>query len=182
MTDTQKAEPNLETWRLFLVMGLVLAVFVYYAYRLYNLQVVEGVNYVARAEENRTTRVSDTTQRGIIYDRNGIVLARNVASYNVIITPAYLPGTLPFLYEEAVPGPIQDVYRKLSKLIGVPVSSGTINDETVKLFKPCETDMGIKEIVYIQDTTAPYDPVRIKCNIDQNIAMQIREQAADLPR
>ena len=73
------------------------------------------------------------------------------------------------------------MYRRLSKLIDVPVSSGTINDETVRLFKPCETDLGIREIAYIQDSTAPYDPVRVKCNIDAKMAMQIREMSADLP-
>ena len=64
-----------------------------------------GQSYLAQADENRTTRVSDTTQRGIIYDRNGIVLARNVASYNVTITPAYLPATLPIpIRRGPVPG------------------------------------------------------------------------------
>ena len=72
-----------------------MALFGFYAFRLFNLQVLDGQSYLAQADENRTTRVSDTTQRGIIYDRNGIVLARNIASYNVTITPAYLPETLP---------------------------------------------------------------------------------------
>ncbi len=189
MNDSQKAEPHLESWRLLVVYGLIIAVFVFYAFRLFNLQVLEGPDYISRAEENRTTRVSDTTQRGIIYDRNGIVLARNVASYNVTITPAYLPETLPITYEEVVPGPVQEIYRRLSGLLNIPVSAGaveqegvlTLTDEIVKVFKPCETSLGIKEIVYIQDTTAPYDPVRIMCNIDPDIAMQIREQTADMP-
>src|SRR5512146_1423132 len=131
MNDTQKADHHLEAWRLFMVMGLALAVFVFYAYRLFKLQVIDGANYVARAEENRTTRVSDATQRGIIYDRNGIVLARNVAAYNVTITPAYLPETLPITYEEAVPGPDQDVYRKLSRLIDMPISAGAVEQDGV---------------------------------------------------
>jgi penicillin-binding protein 2 len=188
MSETQKTTPNLDPWRLWVVYGLVIALFLFYAYRLFSLQIIQGPSFVARADENRMTQVSDTTQRGIIYDRKGIVLARNVASYNVTITPAYLPGTLPFLYNDPtdpVPGAIQEVYRRLSKLVGVPVTAGAVNgeltDEAVKVFKPCETTLGIKEIVYIQDTTAPYDPVRIKCNIDPDVAMQVREQAADLP-
>jgi penicillin-binding protein 2 len=189
MNDTQKAESPLEAWRLWLVMGVVLVIFSYYALRLFNYQVIKGPDYVARAEENRTTIVSDPAQRGIIYDRNGVVLARNIPSYNVTITPAYLPGTLPFLYEEDVPGPIQDVYRRLSKLIGLPATAGAVeqdgkmelSEESVKIFKPCETNLGIREIVYIQDSTSPYDPVRIKCNIDVTTAMQIREQLTDMP-
>lgn len=188
MNETQKAGPNLEMWRLWVVYGAVLLLFLFYAYRLFSLQVIHGPGFLDQAYENRITRVIDSTQRGIIFDRNGIVLARNVASYNVTITPANLPGTLPFFYNDPsdpVPGPIQEVYRQLSNLVGVPVTAGAVNgeltEEAVRIFKPCETDLGIKEIVYIQDTTAPYAPVRIKCNIDQNIAMRIREQADDLP-
>lgn len=188
MSETQKTETNLEPWRLLVIYGLVIVLFLFYAFRLFSLQILDGENFVSQADENRTTRVSDTTQRGIIYDRNGIILARNVASYNVTITPAFLPGTLPFGYndpEDPVPGTIQEVYRRVSNLIGVPVTAGAVNGELTKeqvqLFKPCETNLGIKEIVYIQDTTAPYDPVRILCNVDPSIAMQVREQVSDMP-
>lgn len=188
MSERDNTGTNLELWRLWIVYGFVILLFILYAFRLFSLQILDGSSFLAQAEENRTTRVSDTTQRGIIYDRNGIVLARNIASYNVTITPAYLPGTLPFEYnnpEDPVPGTIQEVYRHLSNLVGVPVSAGSINgeltEEQVRLFKPCESNLGIKEIVYIQDTTAPYDPVRIICDVDQSIAMQVREQAAEMP-
>lgn len=188
MNETTNTEPSLEMWRLRIIYFVVIVLFLFYAYRLFDLQILGGADFIAQADENRTTRVSDTTQRGIIYDRNGIVLARNIASYNVTITPAYLPGTLPFLYndpEDPVPGTIQEVYRHLSQLIGVPVSAGAVNgeltEEQVRLFKLCETELGIKEIVYIQDTTAPYDAVRVKCNVTQAVAMQVREHAADLP-
>jgi penicillin-binding protein 2 len=181
MNDLQNSQDKLEPWRLFIVYGLVIGLFFFYAFRLFSLQVLDGPNFLSQAEDNRTVRVSDTTQRGIIYDRNGIVLARNIASYNVTITPAYLPGLLPFGYDEQVPGTIQNVYRRLSALIGVPVSFGTMDEETIKVFSPCQTDLGIKEIVYIADTQAPYRPVRIACNVDQKIAMQVRELSADMP-
>lgn len=189
MSDVQKNTGGLNPARMWIVYLLVLAVFSYYAFRLFSYQVLNGASYLSEADENRTTRVIDTTQRGIIYDRNGIVLARNAASYNVVVTPAYLPETLPFLYEEDVPGTVQDVYRRLSSLTGVPVTAGTViedgimtlSEESIVLFKPCETELGIKEIVYIQDSTAPYDSVRIACDISADLAMQIREQQADLP-
>jgi penicillin-binding protein 2 len=169
----------LEGWRLRVVSILVLTLFAYYAYRLFTLQVLEGESYAAQATENRTTRISVPAQRGIIYDRNGVVLARNVPSFNVVITPANLPGLLPFGLDEVVPGEIQEVYRQLSRLVDVPVSSGTVDENTV--FTPCLSDLGIKQIVYIGDTTSPYDPVRVKCNIAESIARQIQERSADLP-
>jgi len=108
----------------------------------------------------------------LITDRNGSVLAKNVPSYNVVITPAYLP------LDE---GAIQGVFRELSSLIDLPVSQGELNEETVRLFTPCETDLGITQIVFIADSLAPYDPVRVKCNVDQTTAMVIQERSADLP-
>jgi penicillin-binding protein 2 len=181
MNHSEHIQDRLEPWRLFVVLMLVLSLFLFYAYRLFSLQIVNGASFVNQAEENRTTRVSDPTQRGIIYDRNGIVLARNIASYNVVVTPAYLPDLIPLRYSDPVPGSVQEIYRRLSALLDIPVSFGTIDEETVKAFSPCLTDLGIKEIVYIQDTTAPYTPVRIACNVNPAIAMQVREQAADMP-
>lgn len=180
---------NESAWRMWVVYAAIAVVFGYYALRLFTLQVVEGPSYLAQADENRITEVSVQTERGIIYDRNGVVLARNVASYNVTVTPALLPVVLPLTYEDPVPGADQEVYRRLSALIDVPVSAGaviedgekTLTDEQVRLFKPCDNDLGIKEIVYIQDSTAPYSPVRVKCNIDQETAMIIREKARDWP-
>ncbi len=179
MNDSDQSEDALEQWRLWVVYGLVLVLFLFYAYRLFKLQIIDGSTYQAQATENRITRISDPAQRGIIYDRNGVVLARNVPSYNVTITPAYLPGTLPFTLEETVPAGIQEVYRQLSLLIDIPVSKGAVTEDTV--FTPCDTDLGIKQIVYIGDTTSPYEPVRIKCNIDDQTAREVRERVADLP-
>ncbi|HEY9077012.1 MAG TPA: penicillin-binding protein 2 [Anaerolineaceae bacterium] len=172
MKEEVTSPHGFENWRLYLIYGVIITVFVFYAFRLFQLQILRGEDYVDRAEENRKTAVNIPTQRGIIFDRNGYVLARNVAAYNVTITPANLPED---------PGAIQEVYRKVSLYTGVPVSKGTTDTATVRSFKPCETDIGITQIVYIGDTNAPYDPVRIKCNVDANIALVIRENAADMP-
>ena len=175
----------IQNWRMITLYIVIAGVFLFFGIRLFSLQIVDGKTYLARADANRTNTISVPTQRGIIFDRNGTILARNVASYNVVITPAYLPGltgdkdgTTGQII--AIPGAVQGLYRKLSDLIGIPANNGVINDETVKLFKPCDTDLGIAQIVFIGDSLAPYDPVRIKCNIDQQVAMTIQEQAADL--
>ncbi len=56
--------------------------------RLFNLQILNGKTYALQAESNRTETISVAAPRGIIYDRNGILLARNTASYSIVITPA----------------------------------------------------------------------------------------------
>ena len=180
-SDTPSKPVMFEPWRFIVLYVIIGGIFAYYGLRLFSLQILDGGDYQAQAEENRITKVSIPTQRGIIFDRNGVVLARNTAAYNVVITPASLPvdNTVDTLLKPN--GAVQEVYRELSELIGVPVSSGQINDETVRLFKPCQTDLGITQIVYIGDTNAPYDPVRIKCNIPQKMAMTIKEKSADWP-
>ncbi len=170
--NEQTPPPNkIENWRysvIYVVIGLILAV---YVIKLFSYQILNNDTYLAQADENRTREISIQTQRGIIYDRNGYILASNVASYNVTITPALLPS------EE---GAMEEVFRQLSALIDIPVNNGEINDETVRLFTPCQTDMGITQIVYIARTNAPYSPVRVVCNIDETTAMIIRERTIDL--
>jgi penicillin-binding protein 2 len=161
-----------QNWRLYVVYGIILFVFGFFTFRLFSLQVINGADYLTRAEDNRTMTINVPTQRGIIYDRNGFVLARNTASYNITITPAALPSDA---------GAVQEVYRQLSAMIGVPVSQGLTDEATVKVFKPCDNDLGLTQIVYIADTNAPYNAVEVKCNVDQALAMTVRERAADLP-
>jgi penicillin-binding protein 2 len=167
-------------WRFIVLYVIIGLVFSFYLYRLFNIQIINGARYVAQALENRKTTISLPTQRGIIYDRNGIVLAQNVPSYNVVITPAYLPGDNGAI-TGSVSGSVQTIYRQLSQLIGVPITQGTINKDTVSSFTPCNTDLGITQIVFIGATNSPYDPIRIKCNVDSNTAMIVREKQSDWP-
>lgn len=186
MNGTNSERNSLQRWRFLVLYSLVAFIFAFFGYRLFTLQVVEGKDYQEQAETNRTEQISVQTRRGIIYDRNGFVLARNIASYNITITPAFLPDDPTVLGDSTkldtdLPASVQEVYRKLSKLIDVPVYQGEINDETVRLFKPCETDLGLTQVVYIADTNSPYTPVRVKCNVSEQLAMVIRSQASDLP-
>ena len=64
-----------------LAFGLLLA-------RLAYLQVVQHDTYAAKAEENRISIVPIAPNRGLILDRNGVVLARNYSAYTLEILPA----------------------------------------------------------------------------------------------
>jgi len=173
MKQTETVQRNLfEGWRLFIVLGVVFLIFAYYIAKLVDYQIVHGTEYLTRADDNRTVDVSTPTQRGIIYDRNGYVLARNVATYNVTITPANLPED---------DGARQEVYRQLAAVIGVPASQGNTDEETVRLYKECQSDLGIAQIVYIGETNAPYTPTPIKCNVDQTTALIVMQKAEDWP-
>lgn len=164
----ENSQQQFEPWRMRLVIGGLVLVLLIYIWRVFMLSVVQGQDYLEIAEENRISTITLFADRGIIYDRNGYVLARNVASYNVVITPALLPDD---------EGDNEVIFRELSALIDIPVSNGQVTDESARLFTPCNTDFGIKEIAYLGSSIAPYDPVKVKCDVSREVAMVIEENA-----
>jgi len=66
----------------------VLAAFALLFARLFHLQVVQHEAYASKAEENRISIVPIAPNRGLILDRNGVVLARNYSAYTLEIFPA----------------------------------------------------------------------------------------------
>jgi len=160
--------PALEAWRLYAFIGVIaFALFIFIA-RLFYLQVLEHENWLRQANANRTETISLASQRGVIYDRNGIVLAQNVASYNIIITPALLPDDA---------GDIEEIETELANLSGVPITKGSIEEPLI----PCGDNLGIREMVEIQTSFSPYDPVLIKCNVSRDLALAVKEKSVDWP-
>jgi penicillin-binding protein 2 len=173
MEDRQSPNRSiLSGGRILIVYALIAAVVLFYAYKLFSYQIINGENYTTRAEDNRSETISLATQRGLIYDRNGVVLARNVPSYNIVITPADLPSDI---------GAEQEVFRKLSAYIDIQAIAEDPDEEQVRNFTACQNDLAISQVVYIGESLAPYDPVEIKCNVDETTAMVVSEKTAELP-
>jgi penicillin-binding protein 2 len=66
----------------------VLAAFALLFARFFHLQVLQHNTYASKAEENRISIVPIAPNRGLILDRNGVVLARNYSAYTLEIFPA----------------------------------------------------------------------------------------------
>jgi len=56
--------------------------------RFVHLQILQHDTYASKAEENRISIVPIAPNRGLILDRNGVVLARNYSAYTLEIFPA----------------------------------------------------------------------------------------------
>ena len=56
--------------------------------RFYYLQVTQHQHYQTLAENNRISLIPTVPNRGLIYDRNGVLLANNFFVYTLEITPA----------------------------------------------------------------------------------------------
>lgn len=85
--------------RLAVAAGFVLLMFVLLFLRFFYLQVVMHDHYQTLAEANRISIVPIVPNRGIIVDRNGVVLAHNYSAYTLEITPGKA-GDLDALIEE----------------------------------------------------------------------------------
>lgn len=78
--------------RVFVVSVVVVVCFCLLAARLVYLQVVRHEDLRAQAESNRTSIVPIVPTRGLIEDRNGVVLATNYSAYTLEITPSKTNG------------------------------------------------------------------------------------------
>ena len=170
MSSNEGNKYEVPTWRRLVVYGLIVAVVGLMISRLVSLQVLSPETWTNQAIDNYTNEISEPAARGIIYDRNGYILARNIASYNVVITPADLPD------DDA---DIQRIYREVAELTGVP-AGGPVTDETLenaKLFSACVPGPSIADMVALGDSLAPYKPVKISCNISEELARVIKDSA-----
>jgi len=73
--------------RLAVAAGLVLFVFLLLASRFFYLQVVKHGELYTLAEANRISIVPVVPNRGIIVDRNGVLLAHNYSAYTLEVRP-----------------------------------------------------------------------------------------------
>jgi penicillin-binding protein 2 len=64
---------------------VVTGIFIIICLRLIQLQVFEGDKYRKLSENNRLKIISNPAPRGIIYDRNGVPLVKNIPLYSVYI-------------------------------------------------------------------------------------------------
>ena len=90
MTELRNVELDAQRFRLriLVVAAVVFAAFCLVLARLVFLQVVRHEDLAEQAESNRTAIVPVVPNRGLILDRNGVVLATNYAAYTLEITPS----------------------------------------------------------------------------------------------
>lgn len=90
MTEVRNAEAEARRFRArVLALGVVvLLAFGLLVARLLYLQVVRHDDLAEQAESNRTAVVPIVPNRGLILDRNGVVLATNYSAYTLEITPS----------------------------------------------------------------------------------------------
>lgn len=79
--------------------------------RIYFLQVISGSSQYEKAEGNRVRSSVIRAPRGIIYDKTGMALVKNIPNFEVLIVPTDLPES----DEDRL-----NVYNELSEIIKLP--------------------------------------------------------------
>jgi penicillin-binding protein 2 len=120
--------------------------------QLWYVQIASGAQYRQRAEVNRIRVISEKPQRGVIYDRAGRQLARNVPSFTVSLRAADLPRDA---QQQAA------VIARLGQLIEMPA------EEITAIVQEGRKD--------------PFSPLRVKSPITRDQALILEEQHAQLP-
>jgi penicillin-binding protein 2 len=113
LTDLFDEEPEDDPYRrrLGLMRIVVVIAMVAVIGQLYRLQIVEGSSYRDRADNNRFRLMSIDAPRGVVYDRNREIVARNRPTYTIAVIQADLP-----------PQP-DVVYRRLGTLLSMDPSA-----------------------------------------------------------
>ncbi|HLF76517.1 MAG TPA: penicillin-binding protein 2 [Dehalococcoidia bacterium] len=131
---------------------LVVVVFGILTIQLARLQLVNGEKYAHRAETNRLRQVPVLPARGLIYDRTGVPLVENRATFAAAVVAADLP-------EERE----TDITVALQEMLGVPAGQ-------------------VSEVLQARRrSNDPFSPAVIKDNISEAQAFAIREKLAELP-
>jgi penicillin-binding protein 2 len=159
--------------------AVVIASFALLSFQTWQMQIVQGEQYLQQADGNRFRLLSIDAPRGIIYDRNGLLLAGNIPSFTVSIVPADLPE------EEE-----DRVFQRLSALLEIPMSSHdvdvgyreppSVDDHYLSDAQEYQPEPQMKELVQAGRTT-PFIPVPVKSNVPRDTSFIIEEERLEWP-
>lgn len=82
--DFEKLTSTISPWRTYLLFLPVVVIFALLFIKLFSLQIIEGANNRDLADSNRIKIKTIHAPRGVIYDRNGKILAQNEPGFRLI--------------------------------------------------------------------------------------------------
>ncbi len=134
---------------LLVLLGLV---FLLLILRMLHLQIVNGAQYKQMAEDNSQRLISIPAERGLIYDRNGIQLTKNIPNFSISLMPQYLP---------------REATQRIEVIERLSVITGESEDSIERIFK--------------RYGSYSYESIIIKEDIDYETALRILIDSSDLP-
>ncbi len=187
------------TIRLWLLRLATLIIFGVLIGQLALMQFVRGANFQEQATFNRVRVVLTEGERGVIYDRDGRILARNTARFGVAVVPAELPDDPDYATSQSKR---HVLYADLLQVIDE--SLGMTTTVTTTLPTAGSSDTGplpatyfagaslpaapqplngdeIDAIVARREAGSAFQPVLVAENLPREAALHIEEQRYRLP-
>ncbi len=118
----------------------------------FKLQIIEGDKFAALAESNRVKEMIIDADRGVIYDRNGIVLVKNKPIFDLTAIPSDLPKD---------PDKFEELIKPLSAITG-------------------KDAQGLKDIIEKFNRSSSRAELVLK-NIDTSVAISVDAEKEKLP-
>ncbi len=144
--------------RIAVVGGVAVALFGVLFFRLWDLQVLSGAEYLAEAKNNRTRSFKVIAPRGDILDRDGDVLVDNRTSLALQLNPQKLP---------ADPAEAEDLLSRLGRLAKMSpkqIRRAIAEGEEVAAGAPVtlRRDVGYDLIYYLQENQRRFPGVTVQ--------------------
>ncbi len=136
------------------MMAVVIAMFAVLSVGLFRLQIADSERYRIQSKKNTMQVVPIEAGRGLIRDRNGVILVDNRPSYTISVLPQRL-------HRNTVPAVRGHVVNRLSQVAGLPVQH-------------------INEMLTNRNRRF-HEPVRLKRDVGFNIVSVVEEERHDLP-
>ena len=162
MTELRNVEADLWRFRTRVVAAgaVVLICFSLLVARLIYLQVVRHEDLAEQAENNRTAVVPIVPNRGLIVDRNGVVLATNYSAYTLEITPSKA-------------GPLDEVIDGLATVVDIQARDRRRFKKLVEESKsfeslPIRTRLSDEEVARFAAQRFRFPGVEIKARLFRN--------------
>ena len=181
--------------RLWILRIITIIIFVLLLGQLARLQFFQGVGYQQEAVVNRTRVVRVKAPRGIIYDRDGRILARNTAAYNVVLIPAELPDDPDYAVSQqkrrALYQDVYDIiYEKLGELQPTPAPTPPPPDPKITRLvidasRPPQPSVltvdEMDQLVLERELGSAFLPVVVASNLPREVALAVDEETYRLP-
>jgi len=131
---------------------LIAAVFIVLGARLWYLQVLTGEDYTLAARATQHTNIKIPAQRGVVYDRDGKILANNVPGLNVTVIPDEIS---------------RDKVRELARVVGADTESVVARFDAAKETGSQYSPILVKEnadrdaVTYVSERTGEFEGVAV---------------------
>ena len=178
VVHTGRSEGNLHpktVGRAAILVGIAVLLFSALLVRIFLLQTVKYEHYRQKVLEQITTESSVNASRGNIYDANGVLLATNVTTYRVFLSPSSIARAQSIHNAEGSNVQLDTlISENLSKLLGVSYDfvlkqttytkyldrtiAREVNEDTADLVRAFIDEYDLEQMIYLESTYTRHYP------------------------